>query len=191
MINYTIQPTDNKEKLDFTANQEEILITIPFETEEIFQEDFRAMLCLNQGINLSLSSETGVILKTDSLKITRPQDLFYLIRISINNWKAIRAENYVVENTNREVLLNDKQLESSDPIYQFLYPSGSSKNIILPNPPNTNDHFVINNINREEAFNLNIKETEESPIFISLGKTNSRFLIEAIYDGTTWQITRF
>ena len=188
MTQYTIRPEDNKEKLDFITPNNEILITIP---NASFPEDFRMMVTLVQGIRLYLSAEEGVTLATDSLQITRPNDLFYLIRLSDNNWKAIRASNFVVENTNREVLLEDKQLTSNDPIYQFLLPSGSSRNIILPNPPLTNDRFVINNINREDPFQLNIQEVVNGPIISSIGTKTNRYITEAIYDGTTWQIINY
>ena len=192
MTTYIIKPEDNKEKLDFEAEGEEIVISIPLEsTSNTFDDNFRMMVSLISGTRLRLDSVNGVTLATDSLQITKPNDLFYLVRLSANNWKAIRADNYVVENTNREVLLNNKVLSSTDPIYQFLFPSGSSRAVVLPNPPFTNDRFVINNINREDIFQLDIKTSEDGPVVVSLGHKTEKYIVEAIYDSEDWQIILF
>lgn len=189
MVDYTIRPEDNKEKLDFSAPSEEIVVTIPVETVDVvFPEEFRMMVALDQAIKLKLFGQPGVTLYTDSLQITRPQDLFYIVRLDTNIWKAIRADNYYVENTNREVLIENKILTNTDPIYHFLLPTGGSKNIILPSDPTTNSRFVIHNINKTDFFNLNIQEIENGPVIYSLGQKTSKYILEAIYDGVEWQI---
>lgn len=188
---YTLQTSDDTKKLEFTASGEDIEITIP-ENFGTFSKDFSVMVSIIEGIRLTiLPQNSNVTLEVDIPVITRPNDLFYLINTNgFNNWKAIRAGNFTSITSNREIILSTKQLDVGSPTYQFLGPSGGNQDVILTDPPSTNDFFIIKNI-FQSGFHLNLKESLAGSTIAQLGPSSLNFIAECIYDGTSWQIQLF
>ena len=186
-VNYSITNIDNKEHLYFSATEEEIEITIPNNNGSI-QQNFSVMISLVEGISLTLVKDTDVELLVDQNIITRPNDLFYLININgLNKWKAIRAGNFSLTSSNREIINEPLELDAGAPIYQFIGASGKVQDIILPNPPAKNDRYIIKNIFKD-SFDLNLKESLGGPVILTIGPSNGKYIVECIYDGTEWQL---
>lgn len=184
---FTLHPDDNKEHIYFSAPGQDIEIDIPVNPGS-FLKTWSIMLSLTEGIKLKLVPRPGVTLEVDQDIITRPNDLFYLINVDgVNTWKAIRAGNFALTTSNRELIGAPKELDSGSPIFQFLGPVSASQDVILPNPPATNDRYVIKNI-FQDSFELRIKETLGGQPIINLGPSTLRYIAECIYDGTEWQI---
>ena len=191
-VSYTLQPlTDKSEHIYFTAVGEEIDIIIPENTGS-FTKDWSVMVSLEEAILLRVVPQNGnVTVLVDQDIITRANDLFYLINVDgLNTWKAIRAGNFALTTSNREIINAPKQLDSGSPINQFIGASGGQQDVILPNPPATNDRFVIKNIFQNQ-FHINIKETLGGQPIVRLGPSTLRYIAECIYDGTEWQIILF
>lgn len=190
-VNYTLLVADNKEHIYFTATGDDIEIIIP-ENNGSFIKNYSVMVSIVDAISLKVVPETGnVIILVDQDIITRPNDLFYLINIDgLNTWKAIRAGNFTLTSSNREIINAPLQLDAGSPVYQFIGPSGGSQDIILPNPPATNDRYIIKNI-FQNSFALRIKETLGGPTIVELGPSSLRYVAECIYDGTEWQIVLY
>ena len=187
---YTLQNTDDKEHIYFDADGQEIEITIP-DNVGSFQKDWSVMVTISRGISLKLIADTNVTLLVDQDVISRPNDLFYIINLDgVNEWKAVRAGNFALTTSNRQVINSALQLDSGSPIYQFIGSSGGQQDVILPNPPATNDRYIIKNIFQTQ-FDLNIKETIGGQPIVTLGPSTLRYIAECIYDGTEWQIILF
>ena len=93
--------------------------------------------------------------------------------------------------SNVETLAATKTLATLDPIVQALDPNGAARDVVLPDPPTNNDHFVI--INNSDGLSasgntLNIKETAAGAIIQTLDDTTGLLSINAIYNSTagTW-----
>ena len=184
---FTLDPLDNKEHIYFSAPGQDIEIDIP-ENNGAFLKTWSIMLSLSEGIRLKLVPRPGVTLEVDQDEITRPNDLFYLICVDgVNTWKAIRAGNFALTTSNRELIGAPKQLDTGSPIYQFLGPITASQDVILPDPPATNDRYIIKNI-YQNSFELRIKETLGGQPIVNLGPSTLRYIAECIYDGQEWQI---
>lgn len=187
-VNYTLLGTDNNRRIDFSAAGQDIEILIPSNTGQFFR-DWTVMVVLVEGIKMELLGDPGVEIFIDSNQITRPNDLFYIININdANQWKAIRAGNFIVNTSNREVLVTERELESGEALHQFFICAGASQNVVLPDPPFTNDRFIIKNASPlPTAFDLNVKETvgASEPVF-TLGPTSGIYTMEFVYDGTEW-----
>ena len=185
---YTIDPSDNKEHIYFTAVGEEVEVIVP-ENFGTFPKNFSVMISLQEANLIRLLAQNAnVDLQIDLPLITRPADLFYLINIDgFNIWKAIRAGNFALTTSNREIINTPKQLDTGSPIYQFLGTAGGSQDVILPDPPSLNDRFVIKNI-FQNSDELRIKETLGGSIILELGPSSLRYIAECIYDGTEWQV---
>lgn len=187
---YTLIDTNRKDHLYFTAN-EAIEVILP-QNNGAFEKDWSVMVSIVEAPSLKVVPQNGnVTLLVDQDVITRPNDLFYLINIDgVNTWKAIRAGNFSLTTSNREIINTPKQLDSGSPIYQFIGSSGATRDVILPDPPSTNDRFIIKNI-FQQGFQLNIKETLAGSPIVTLGSNNNKYIAECIYDGTEWQILLF
>lgn len=190
-VNYTLQVADQNDHLYFTAPNDDIEILLP-ENFGTFIKDWNVMVSVTEAISLKLVPENGnVTLLVDQDIISRPNDLFYVINIDgVNTWKAIRAGNFALTTSNREIINAPLQLDSGSAIYQFIGSSGATRDVILPDPPATNDRYVIKNI-FQSGFGLNIKETLLGPPIVTLGQANLKYIAECIYDGTEWQIILF
>lgn len=187
MPTFTLDPADNKEHIYFSAPGQTIDIDIPT-NNGAFVKTWSIMVSLSEGIKLRLSPRVGVTLEVDQNIITRPNDLFYLINVDgVNTWKAIRAGNFAATNSNRELINDTKELDTGSPIYQFIGPVSASQDVILPDPPSTNDRYIIKNI-FQDSFELRIKETLNGQPIVTLGPSSLRYIAECIYDGTEWQI---
>ena len=187
MPTFTLDPLDNKEHIYFSATGQDVEIDIPLNSGA-FSKTWSIMLSLVEGIRLKLVPAPGVTLEVDQDEITRPNDLFYLICVDgVNTWKAIRAGNFALTTSNRELIGAPKQLDTGSPIYQFLGAVGASQDVILPDPPATNDRYVIKNI-FQDSFELRIKETLGGQPIVNLGPSTLRYIAECIYDGQEWQI---
>lgn len=185
---YTIVNTDNKEHLYFTAVGEKIEIIVPINNGS-FLKDWSVMISLEEAISLELKTQSpDVKLLVDQPLITRPNDLFYLININgANQWKAIRAGNFALTTSNREIINEPKQLDSGSPIYQFIGANGGEQDVILPNPPATNDRYIIKNI-FQDKHHIAIKEELGGEVIVRLGPSTLKYIAECIYDGEEWQI---
>ena len=190
-VSYTINDSQIGQHLYFNADNDDIEVTIP-ENFGTFIKDWSIMVSIVSGISLKVVPQNGnVTILVDQDIITRPNDLFYLICIDgVNTWKAIRAGNFALTTSTRLIINNTYQLDSGAAIYQFIGPSGGSRDIILPDPPSTNDRFIIKNI-FQNSFDLRIRETLLGPVAVSLGAANLKYTAECIYDGTEWQIILF
>lgn len=188
---YTIDPSDDKEHIYFTAVGEEVEVTIP-ENFGTFPKNFSVMISLQEANLIRLLAQNAnVDLQVDLPLITRPADLFYLINIDgFNTWKAIRAGNFALTTSNREIINAPKQLDTGSPIYQFIGTAGGSQDIILPDPPSLNDRFLIKNI-FQNADELRIKETLLGSTILALGPSTLRYVCECIYDGTDWNVIAY
>jgi hypothetical protein len=187
---FTLDPVDNKEHIYFSAPGQTIEISIPV-NNGAFVKTWSIMVSLTEGIKLQLVPQVGVTLEVDQDSITRPNDLFYIINVDgLNTWKAIRAGNFALTTSNRELINAPKELDTGSPIYQFIGPIAASQDIILPNPPATNDRYIIKNI-FQDSFDLRIKETLAGPTIISLGPSSLRYIAECLYDGVEWQVLAY
>lgn len=184
---YTLLGTDDNRRIDFAAPGEDIEIIIPDNTGQFFQ-DWTVMVALVEGIKLELISDNLADINVDVSQIVRPNDLFYLINLDgANLWKGVRAGNFVVNSSNREVIVTEKELQSGEPLFQFIVCAGASQNIILPDPPFTNDRFIIKNATAQPTiFDLNVKETSGGPTIFTLGPTSGIYQMEFVYDGLVW-----
>ena len=187
-VTYTIQTTDQQQHRYFTAPNDDIEIIIP-ENFGTFIKDWNMMVSVVDAISLKLVPQNGnVTLLVDQDIISGPNDLFYLILIDgVNTWKAIRAGNFALTTSNREIINAPLQLDSGSAIYQFIGASGGTQDVVLPDPPATNDRYIIKNI-FQNGFNINIKETALGAPVVTLGATNLKYIAECIYDGTEWQV---
>ena len=188
-VSYTLQPlTDNREHIYFTATGQEIEIIIP-ENLGSFNRDWSVMVSLEEAILLRIVPEnSNVTILVDQDIITRPNDLFYLINIDgVNTWKAIRAGNFALTTSNRQIINAPLELDSGSAVNQFIGAAGGQQDIILPDPPSTNDRYVIKNIFQDQ-FHINIKETLGGQPIVRLGPSTLRYIAECIYDGVEWQI---
>lgn len=187
-VNYTLSVTDQNEHLYFTAPNEDIEITLP-ENFGTFMKDWSVMVSVVDAVSLKVIPEnSNVTLLVDQNIISRPNDLFYVINIDgVNTWKAIRAGNFALTTSNRQIINAPLQLDSGSAIYQFIGASGSTRDVILPDPPSTNDHYIIKNI-FQDGFDINIKGTLLGPPIVTLGKSTLKYIAECIYDGVEYQI---
>ena len=187
MPTFTLDPLDDREHIYFSAAGQDINIDIPLNSGA-FSKTWSIMLSLSEGIKLRLVPAAGVTLEVDQDIITRPNDLFYLINVDgVNSWRAVRAGNFALTTSNRELIGAPKQLDSGSPVYQFLGAITASQDVILPDPPSTNDRYIIKNI-FQDSFELRIKETLGGQPIVNLGPSTLRYIAECIYDGTEWQI---
>ena len=93
--------------------------------------------------------------------------------------------------SNVETLGATKTLVSADQTVQALNPNGTARDVVLPDPPTNNDHFVI--VNNSDGLSasgntLNIKETAAGGVVQVLDDTTGLLSINAIYNGasSTW-----
>lgn len=188
MVDYTLLATDNNERLDFNAPGDDINIIFPDNTGEFFK-DWSTLVALIQGNKLELSSDNLADIQVDNPQIVKPNDLYMIINLDgANMWKAIRAGNFVTNSSNREVISSEKQLVSGDPLYQYIICSGASQIIVLPDPPITNDRFIIKNATPQPSpFELVVKETSAGAGIFTLGPSTGSLQMEFVYDSQEWQ----
>lgn len=190
-VTYTLQETDEKRHIYFTASNDNIEIILP-ENFGTFIKEWTVMVSVVDAISLKvIPQNSNVTLLVDQDTISRPNDLFYLILVDgVNTWKAIRAGNFALTTSNRQIINAPLQLDSGSAIHQFIGASGGTRDIILPDPPSTNDRYMIKNI-FPDGPNLNIKLTLLGAPVFTLGKSNLKYVAECIYDGTEWQILAY
>lgn len=81
-------------------------------------------------------------------------------------------------------MTGDLTLTPSTAHYIYLDPQGSTYDVVLTDPPNTDDFFYI--VNRTGNGEANIKETSTSSTAVTLDNINK--VAQCHYDGTEWII---
>ncbi len=187
-VTYTLIEANRRDNILFTAPGEDIEVIIP-ENFGTFIKDWSVMVSSVDATSLKIVPQnSNVTILVDQDTITKPNDLFYLILIDgVNTWKAIRAGNFVLTTSNREIINAPLQLDGGSSVYQFIGASGATRDVILPDPPNQNDRFIIKNI-FQDGFDINIKLTLLGSPIVTLGKSTLKYIAECIYDGQEWQI---
>ena len=77
------------------------------------------------------------------------------------------------------------QLTSSNARYLYLSAVGGTQDVILTDPPSTNDFFYV--VNRDGTNPIQIKETAAGAVEQTL--TTASEHVQCHYDGTEWQYT--
>lgn len=185
---YLLQTTDYKKRLSFSAVGVDVIVRVPQNTGG-FSLGWHTFLHAENVNSITVEpANNNVSIMVDNPTITRTDDIVYLINEDgVNTWKFIPFVRQPTITSERRVINSDLQLDSSDSIYQGIFPSIADLNVILPNPPALNDYFIIKNIST--LFRLGIKESSTGAVITTLEPrgiiTGYRFK-KFLYDGVEW-----
>ena len=197
---YTIQETDYRTWIDADSSLTSRIITLPGNLEFGFEFFVQSM----GGTTVFISPEN---IEFSSLSLTENQStrIMWLDDTDFGGngvWKAIQPgggggsgsvtiTGSDFPRSNEEVLIGTYVLSTGDENIQILNPNGVARDVILPDPPETNDFFTIINDSDGLSANgntLNIKESSGGGVVFSLDDTSGQLNVNCIYTGTRWVI---
>lgn len=186
---YNISVSDNKQKLLFNFPGDDVKVIVPVNTSGAYPMGWSVLLQVQNVNSLQVlpGAVTVNVLQKDNT-VQRTDDLLLLVnQDGANTWKvSALTQRDSALSVNREVLSADRQLDVLDDIANYFIPTGSNRTVILTDPPNVGDYFILKNMSG--TFNIDVKETATGPVVFTLDTVNSR-QATAVYDGVVWNIS--
>lgn len=183
---YALNNNWNNKYVEFSSVQNH-LINIDVDSITSIENKFITLI-KNATEDSTVNLNALGTVEIDGQTLLQPNDAVFLIKIDTNKYfvspVAKNKQQVNPFSSLRQDLTTTLQLTKDSPKYLYLDPQSNTYDVVLTNPPSTNDFFYI--VNRTKNGDIQIKETATGGV-VQLLNSNVP-VAQCHYDGVEWQI---